>query len=150
MRVGPSLPPELDHPFRLVAFDWDGTAVTSRAADATRAVGLCDRLLAAGVRLAVITGTSLDNVMRQIGGGMAPGHARRLFVCANRGSEVFGFDRRGAPVLLFRRQATAEQERLLDAVADGVKERLERLTGLSFAIVRGRLNRRKIDLIPEP
>jgi kojibiose phosphorylase len=53
-------------------------------------------------------------------------------------------------VLLYRRLATPEEERLLDAVADGVKERLERITGLPFEVVRSRLNRRKIDLIPEP
>jgi trehalose/maltose hydrolase-like predicted phosphorylase len=147
--AGLTLPPELDRAFRLVACDWDGTAVTSRSADATRVVGLIDRLLGAGARVAVITGTSLDNVARQLDHGITPEHAGRLFVSANRGSEVFGFDRRGAPRLLFRRQATLDEERLLDAVADGVKERLERVTGLPFAVVRSRLNRRKIDLIPE-
>ena len=29
------LPPELTRAFRLIVFDWDGTAVTSRTADAT-------------------------------------------------------------------------------------------------------------------
>jgi kojibiose phosphorylase len=146
----PSLPPELDRCFRLIAFDWDGTAVASRAADATVAVGLLDRLLGAGARVAVITGTSLENVARQIGRGVAAEHARRLFICTNRGSEAFGFDRRGAPVLLHRRVASPEEDRLLTAVADGVRERLVRLTGLSIEVVYDRLNRRKIDLIPEP
>src|SRR5277367_878105 len=78
--AGPSLPPELDHPFRLVALDWDGTAVVSRFADATRVVGLLDRLLGAGARIAVITGTSFDNVARQLGRGVAPEHARRFLI----------------------------------------------------------------------
>jgi kojibiose phosphorylase len=151
--VGPQttlLPPELRRRFRLIAFDWDGTAVASRAADATRVTALLDRLLGAGARIAIITGTSFANVARQLDHGITGEHARRLTVCTNRGSEVFGFDRRGEPRTLFRRVATPAEERMLDVVADGVKERLERLTGLSFAVVYDRMNRRKIDLIPEP
>jgi kojibiose phosphorylase len=148
--AAPSRPPELARPFRLIAFDWDGTAVASRSADATRVTALIDRLLAAGTRIAIITGTSFENVMRQLGRGIGAAHARRLMICTNRGSEAFGFDHRGEPVLLFRRQATAAEMRALDAVIDGVRERLERRTGLGFAIVRDRMNRRKIDLIPEP
>jgi kojibiose phosphorylase len=149
-RAGPRWPPEILRPFRLFAFDWDGTAVPDRRADARRVVALLDRLLAAGARAAVITGTSFANVARQLGDGIGRAQARRLFVCANRGSEVFGFDHRGAPTRLFVRQATPEEERALDAAAAEVEERLTRRTGLPFAVVRDRLNRRKIDLIPEP
>jgi kojibiose phosphorylase len=146
---GPSLAPELERPFRLVAFDWDGTAVASRHADATRVVAAIDGLLAAGARIAIITGTSFANVARQLGSGIGRDHARRLTVLTNRGSEAFGFDHRGAPELLYRRRATPEEERLLDAVADAVKDRLERRSGLAFPIIRDRLNRRKIDLVPD-
>src|SRR4051812_47514431 len=125
-RASPSWPPEIQRPFRLFAFDWDGTAVPDRSADATRVVALLDRLLAAGARAAVITGTSFANVARQLGGGIGRERARRLFVCANRGSEVFGFDHRGAPERLYLRQATPEEERALDAAAAEVKERLTR------------------------
>jgi kojibiose phosphorylase len=123
--------------------------VPSRFADARRIVTLLDRLLGAGARIAIITGTSFENVAAQIGTKIAREHASRLFVCTNRGSEAFGFDRRGAPVLLYRRVANAEEERLLDAIANGVRDRLERLTRLRFEVIRSRLNRRKIDLIPE-
>jgi hypothetical protein len=145
-----ALPSVLARPFRLIAFDWDGTAVASRWADAAQVDALVDALLGMDVRVAVITGTSFENVARQLLPGIAPEHASRLVVCANRGSEAFGFDQHGEPVLLHRRQATPEEDRLLDAVADGVTAQLERLTGLPFAVVRNRLNRRKIDLIPEP
>ena len=46
-----------------------------------------------------------------IGGGP---HKRRVFACVDRGSKVFGFDRRRSPVLLHRRTVSAEEERLLD------------------------------------
>ncbi|MFT3773709.1 MAG: glycosyl hydrolase family 65 protein [Minicystis sp.] len=147
--IGRSLPEELERPFRLFAFDWDGTAVASRTADATRVVRALDRLLAAGARVAVITGTSFENVARQLGGGIGRDHARRLFVCANRGSEAFGFDHRGAPERLFRWPSSPDEEHALDQAADEVKERLTRRTGLTFEVIRNRLNRRKIDLIPE-
>ncbi len=136
--------------FRLVALDWDGTAVESRKADATRVTGLFDRLLAAGARVCVVTGTSLANVLAQLGDGIAPENARRLFVCASRGSEAFGFDRRRRPVELYRRVATERELALLDRVADEVRARLVERTRLTFEIVRDRLNRRKVDLIPEP
>jgi kojibiose phosphorylase len=144
------LPVELERAFRLIVFDWDGTAVASRSADAAAATGALDRVLAAGSRAVIVTGTSLANVTRQLGGGIAPEHARRLHVATNRGSEIYGFDRRGEPVLLWRRVATPAEEQGLDRVAAEVKARLERLTGLTIEVVGDRLNRRKIDLIPEP
>ena len=144
------LPPELERAFRLIVFDWDGTAVTSRTADATSVARALDRVLAAGTRAVIVTGTSFANVARQLGDHISPEHARRLHVSTNRGSEIYGFDRRGRPALLWRRVATPEEERRLDRVADEVTARLERLTGLPFEVVRDRLNRRKIDLIPEP
>jgi kojibiose phosphorylase len=142
--------PELDHPFRLIAFDWDGTAVPSRTADATRVVRLMDAVLALGARLAIVTGTHFGNVKNQLGSGIAPQNARRLYVSTNRGSEIYGFDRRGEPVALWRRTATPEEDDKLTAVAEEVRDRLVRLTGLSIEVVKNRLNRRKIDLIPEP
>ncbi|MFS8066144.1 MAG: HAD family hydrolase, partial [Byssovorax sp.] len=86
------LPPELERAFRLIVFDWDGTAVASRAADATSVARALDRVLAAGTRAVIITGTSFANVARQLDDHISPEHARRLHVSNNRGSEVFGFD----------------------------------------------------------
>lgn len=144
----PRDPVELGRVFRLIAFDWDGTAVPDRGADAARVVALIDRLLSAGARIAIVTGTHFGNVARQLGSGIHASHARRLLVCTNRGSEAFGFDHRGAPELLFQRRATAEEDRALDATVDMAKERYEQLTGLDFGVVRDRMNRRKIDLVP--
>lgn len=146
----PSMPPELDHAFRLVVIDWIGTAVPSGSADASPVVGMLDRLLAAGVRVAVLTGTSFANLMKQLGGGVAAEHARRLFAVTDRGAEAYGFDRHGEPFLLHRRPVTPEEQEKLDAVAEGVSGALSRRTGLPFAVIRDRPHRRRIDLIPEP
>ena len=45
--------------YKAVFFDWDGTAVTSRTAPAEAAVSAMRPLLEKGVKLAVISGTTL-------------------------------------------------------------------------------------------
>ena len=71
-----------------------------------------------------------------------------LVLALNRGSEVFSVDREG-PQLAFRRIATADEEAALSHAARLTVERLA-ARGLRARIVSERLNRRKIDLIPEP
>jgi kojibiose phosphorylase len=145
-----SLDGPLHRRFRLVAFDWDGTAVESRSDD-TRAVrGPIERLLEAHAAVAIITGTSLSNVDRQIASAIRGAHKRRLYLATNRGSELYGFDRRSRPVILARRVATPEEDRKLTLVAEEVRRVLTERTGLAIEIVYDRLNRRKIDLIPLP
>src|SRR5581483_3495200 len=77
-----------------------------------------------------------------------PAGPGRLYLCVNRGSEVFGADEDGLE-LLYRREATPEEDRALDAAARATVDALAR-RGLRAEIVSQRLNRRKIDLIPEP
>src|SRR5690606_13986835 len=62
--------------------------------------------------------------------------------------EVFRVDRRG-PHLIERRSATTEEDLALNVAARLTIERLA-ARGLRAEIVSHRLNRRKIDLIPEP
>lgn len=141
-------PPALLRPFRLIAFDWDGTAVVDRRADATAVRTVIDRLLRQGVLIAVITGTKFENVDRQLSSKIHGPHKQRLFILTNRGSEVWGFDAAGRRVSLWRRVATPEEERRLTATADAVRAALVARTGLDIRVIYDRLNRRKIDLIP--
>ena len=108
------LPPELDRRFEAVVFDWDGTAVPDRAADATRLRGLVEQLSAHGLDLAVITGTHVGNVDGQLG-ARPPGPGRLLF-CVNRGSEVYEADADDLR-LVARREASDEENAALDAAA---------------------------------
>ncbi|HEX7049438.1 MAG TPA: glycosyl hydrolase family 65 protein [Longimicrobiales bacterium] len=144
------LPPPLRKPFRVLAFDWDGTAVVDRREDAARVRRPLERLLRAGVPIAVITGTNFGNIDRQFSGAIRGPHKRHLFILANRGSEVYGFDSASRPVLLWRRVARPEEDRRLTAAADAVRDRLMARTGLEIGVIYDRLNRRKIDLIPVP
>src|SRR5690606_29525796 len=129
--------------FDLLAFDWDGTAVADRHADATELRILLTDLLDRGVIIGIITGTNFRNIDRQCVGAIYGPRKERLFVLTNRGSEVYGFDRHGDPQVLWRRVATPEEELLLTRIADAVRDTLVQRTGLEFGVIYDRLNRRK-------
>jgi trehalose/maltose hydrolase-like predicted phosphorylase len=139
-------PPSLDRRFEAVVFDWDGTAVPDRAADGTEQRALVEELTRLGLDLVAITDTHVGNIDGQL--GARPAGPGRLYLCVNRGSEVYVADEGGLE-LVEDRQATPEENAALDAAAAATVEELAR-RGLRAEIVSQRLNRRKIDLIPEP
>ena len=53
---------------RAVFFDWDGTAVYSRKAPADAALSAMKPLLAQGIKLVIVSGTTIENIA---GGQMA-------------------------------------------------------------------------------
>jgi hydroxymethylpyrimidine pyrophosphatase-like HAD family hydrolase len=140
------LPDGLNRRFEAIVLDWDGTAVPDRAADARAVRETIEALCAAGMDLAVVTGTHIGNVDRQL--GARPAGPGQLFLCLNRGSEVFLVDETG-PQLVDRRVATDAEEAALDSAAEATVARLAE-RGINAEIVSQRLNRRKIDVIPEP
>jgi trehalose/maltose hydrolase-like predicted phosphorylase len=144
--IGAGLPAALDRRFDAIVFDWDGTAVPDRQSDAERLRGLVEALCAHGMDLGVVTGTHLGNVHGQL--QASPTGPGRLLLCLNRGSEVFAVDESG-PRLVLRREATPEEDSALDSAAEATVSALAE-RGLRTEIVSQRLNRRKIDLIPEP
>lgn len=135
-----------DRTYEAIVFDWDGTAVPDRSADASPVRERVEALAAAGVHVAVVSGTHVGNVDGQL--KARPSGPGRLYLCCNRGSEVFAVDA-GGPSLLWRRTATPEEDAALDRAAGAVVAALAD-RGLRAEIVSARLNRRKIDLIPEP
>jgi trehalose/maltose hydrolase-like predicted phosphorylase len=139
------LPSELDRRFEAIVFDWDGTAVPDRAAPADELRELVEELSAQGLNLVVITGTHVGNVDGQL--QARPSGLGRLYFCVNRGSEVFQADQGGLR-LVVRREATPDEDAALDAAAVETVAELAR-RGVTAEIVSQRLNRRKIDLIPE-
>jgi trehalose/maltose hydrolase-like predicted phosphorylase len=141
-----AIPLSVARRFEAIVFDWDGTAVPDRHADATQIRRLVNEACAAGLELAVVSGTNVGNVDGQL--AARPGGPGGLLLALNRGSEVFRVDRDG-PQLLWQRTATAEEDAALSRAAQLTLERLA-ARGLVARIVSKRLNRRKIDLIPEP
>jgi len=138
--------PALARRFEAIVFDWDGTAVPDRRSDASRVRRLVEEARAHGIELAVVSGTHVGNVDGQL--AARSGGPGGLILALNRGSETFGVDREG-PRLAFRRTASAEEDAALSRAAQLTVDRLAE-RGLRARIVSERLNRRKIDLIPEP
>jgi kojibiose phosphorylase len=143
-------PPRLHHPFAILAFDWDGTAVADRREDAQPLHQLLERLLRDRVIVAIITGTNFTNIERQCIGALRSVRKENLFVLTNRGSEVYGYPAGDRPTLLWRREATQAEDELLTWIANDVRATVTRQSGLEIDVVYNRLNRRKIDLIPLP
>jgi hypothetical protein len=142
----PAVPAALARRFEAIVFGWDGTAVPDRHADATRLRRLVEQACAAGLELAVVSGTHVGNVDGQL--AARPAGPGGLALALNRGSEVFRVDRDG-PQFVYRRTANSEEDAALSRAAQLTVERLA-MRGIATRIVSERLNRRKIDLIPEP
>ena len=90
------MPVEIARRFDALVFDWDGTAVPDREADATRVRELVESLCAAGMHVVVVSGTHVGNVDGQL--GARPSGPGRLLLALNRGSDLFAVDAVGPGV----------------------------------------------------
>ena len=137
---------ELDRRFEALVFDWDGTAVPDRAADASAVRTAVEAACALGLDVAVVSGTHVENIDGQL--GARPRGPGELHLLLNRGSEVFRSSAEGVERVA-RRTASGPEEAALDRAAALAVARLGG-RGVEARIVSRRLNRRKIDLIPTP
>jgi hypothetical protein len=136
----------LDRRFGAIMFDWDGTAVPDRKADASVLRHLLETLCGLGCHLVITSGTHLENVDDQL--GARPRGPGRLLIDSNRGSEIWEIALDG-PVLRERREPRPGENEALDRAA-GVTVAALASRGLAVGEVSTRLNRRKIDLMPQP
>jgi trehalose/maltose hydrolase-like predicted phosphorylase len=135
-----------DRTFEAIVFDWDGTAVHDRAVDGSEVRARVEALCAAAVHVFVVSGTHVDNIDGQL--RARPTGPGRLHLCLNRGSEVFEVVPDG-PELRWRRAASDVEDRALDEVTRRVVGDLL-ARGVKSRVIADRLNRRKIDLLPDP
>lgn len=137
--------------FKMIVFDWDGTAVASRAHPADGILWRSEALLDRGVWLAAVTGTTFANLSSQFASRLSPSVRQRAVFCTNRGSEVCGFSADGRDALrLHARVATEAEDEAMDRAAQRIQHELHEQYGLKTEIIHGRMNRRKLDLIPLP
>ena len=136
----------LDRRYEALVFDWDGTAVPDRRADAGSLRAAIEELCELGMHLAIVSGTDLDTVDRQL--GARPSGPGSLLLALDRGS-TFATVGPSGPRVVHRRSATPAEDRALD-VAAAVAARAFAARGLTTGLVVARTNRRKIDLVPGP
>lgn len=132
---------------RFIVFDWDGTAVVDReTGSASHLIPPLESILASGFLAYIVTGTSHRWVaaqLRELAASLAP----RIAVCCNRGSEVYRLGLEGAS-LIHRRRMTAAEQRDIDEVGQALAAPLL-AAGHDVRIISERLNRIKVDLLPE-
>lgn len=134
--------------YKMLVFDWDGTAVASRSGPVDHLIWRTEALLGRGVWLAAVTGTNFANLDTQFFSFLHPRIKGNLLACVNRGSEVYGFDAEGCPVRLWAREATHAENRMMDE-AIGIAQRvLKEQRGLTTRVICDRMNRRKLDIMP--
>ena len=102
-----ALPAELDRRFEALIFDWDGTAVADRAADAGALRGAVESASMLGLEMAVVSGTHVGNIDGQL--GARPRGPGELHLLLNRGSEVYRVNQDGVE-LTARLTASEAQE----------------------------------------
>lgn len=84
--------------YKAIFFDWDGTAVMSRKAPADDAARAMKPLLKRGVKLVIVSGTTIENIA---GGDIAsyftPQELGSLYLGLGRGAFNYAFDEEGKP-----------------------------------------------------
>lgn len=135
--------------YKAVFFDWDGTAVTSRTAPAEAAVSAMRPLLEKGVKLAIVSGTTLENIAGgRIEAYFTKKQLQNLYLGLGRGAYNYAF-RDGVPYVFEHR--IPDQNTLLDIhrICFDIHIRLKEQYGLDTDIVFSRPNYCKIDLMAD-
>jgi trehalose/maltose hydrolase-like predicted phosphorylase len=135
----------LDRRFEAVLFDWGGASAADRQPDSTELREAIEELCALGLVVGIVTDSNVGDLDGRL--GARPSGPGALYLCTNRGSEVF-LAREDAVRLIARREASSEEEASLDAAGEATLEALRR-HGLDAELVAARLNRRAVDLIPD-
>ncbi len=134
--------------YKAIFFDWDGTAVISRKASADKVAEPMKRLLAEGVKLAVISGTTMEN----IAGGRLHEYfgieeRKNLFLGLGRGAHNYSFDKEGVPFLMEQKIPTEEDILKIHDICYEIHKHLLHTYRIPTDIVFSRPNYCKIDLM---
>lgn len=82
--------------YKAIFFDWDGTAVTSRKAPADKAVEAMKPLLAKGVKLVIVSGTTIENIAQgRLEELFTKEELSNLYLGLGRGAYNYAFDKEG-------------------------------------------------------
>ena len=136
--------------YKAIFFDWDGTAVLSRKAPVEDAVNAMRPLLEKGVKLAIISGTTYENIAGgKLESYFTPKQLQNLYLGLGRGAYDYGFDEEGKPVVLKNRVPDAKGILAIHDACYRIHRVLLEQYGMNTDIVFSRPNYCKIDLMPD-
>ncbi len=134
--------------YKAIFFDWDGTAVLSRKAPTDQVAARMKRLLGQGICLAVISGTTMEN----IGGGrlyeaFTPGERKNLFYGLGRGAYNYHFTDGGEPEIFCSMVPDRSTMVKVHRACYDIHEQLFSGYGFETDVIFSRPNYCKIDLM---
>lgn len=133
--------------YKAIFFDWDGTAVMSRKAPVTDAVAAMKPLLEKGVKLAIISGTTYENIA---GGAIenyfTPKQLDNLYLGLGRGAYNYGF-KEGKPYVFSHMIPEKESLGIIHRICFEIHLELKLKYDFDTDIVFSRPNYCKIDLM---
>lgn len=133
--------------YKAIFFDWDGTAVMSRKAPVEEAVEAMAPLLDAGVKLAIISGTTIENIAGgQIEKYFTERQLENLYLGLGRGAYNYAF-KNGAPYCFQDRIPDAKTLLDIHRICFDIHVELKERYGFDTDIVFSRPNYCKIDLM---
>ncbi len=136
--------------YSAILFDWDGTAVMSRKAPADTACAAMKPLLAKGIPLVIISGTTYENIAGgKIESFFTPEELQNLYLGLGRGAYQYDFTEKGEPYLFEDLLPDKEKLLLIHQTCFDVHQALLRDYDFATDIVFTRPNYCKIDLMPE-
>lgn len=134
--------------YKAIFFDWDGTAVMSRRAPADEAVRAMKPLLQKGIKLVIVSGTTIENIA---GGDIAayftPEELRHLYLGLGRGAYNYAFDEEGRPFVFSHRIPEKEELLKIHRISYDIHAELLGTYDFPTDIVFSRPNYCKIDLM---
>lgn len=135
--------------YKAVFFDWDGTAVLSRKSPVEEAVAAMRPLLQKGVKLAIISGTTIENIAGgKIESYFTEAELKNLYLGLGRGAYNYAF-RDGKPYI-FKNMVPPKQELLtIHRICFEIHQELKEKYDFNTDIVFSRPNYCKIDLMVE-
>lgn len=134
--------------YKMIFFDWDGTAVLSRNASADDVAAAMKKLLGQGVKLAIISGTTIENIAQgKLHEYFTIEERQHLFYGLGRGAYNYLFNQMGQPELFLDMTPSKETLLKIHHICYLIHEELLKNYNFNTDIVFSRPNYCKIDLM---
>ena len=134
--------------YKAIFFDWDGTAGLSRRAPADAAIAAMKPLLQKGIRLVIVSGTTIENIAQgKLEELFTKEELSNLYLGLGRGAYNYAFDEEGRAYVFHHEIPEKEQLLLIHQICFEIHQYLLEKYNYETDIVFSRPNYCKIDLM---